>query len=232
MKKLHYAICTDENCVSDILNNEYSKYPNYKLVVLTNAELYVGYTLNEHHWKTAFVWNKFIPLLMNDLNIKFNPNHFKQVYNFTENELFDLKYHVPKKKQDLKLTFINTNFVLTGNHDMLRLDKNGIGFGTDVERQEITDYHRLYRGAHTNTILENLSIKSNRRLILNSDSFMIPVIPILSYYYKEILVLDNRKTDVLNAALIKSFIELDADYVACLWHKNILDNNKYSINLL
>lgn len=232
MRRLHFAILTERNRQDELLKSEYAKYPGFVSINLGERELYAGLSLNQHHWKTAFVWNNFIPLLMNKLEIDFNPDDFVKKQFYTDDDLFDLSYHDLKEPDQVSLTFLLTKLKLNMKSTELRLSKNDQGFGSTFTGEYLTDYHRLFRGAHESTILENDSAVYDRYIILNSDSFMIPVIPILSHYYKKMLILDNRYNDVHNNNVISAFLQSDPDYVGCLWHKNILDNTfKYTLNL-
>lgn len=55
-----------------------------------------------------------------------------------------------------------------------------------------TEYHRLYRGAHTCSRIINESVDNDKILFISGDSFWIPLMPILACYYKEVVLMDNR----------------------------------------
>ena len=55
-----------------------------------------------------------------------------------------------------------------------------------------TKYHQLFRYSHECIKIENMCSKSNRILIISGDSHTVPLIPILSCYFKKVIVLDNR----------------------------------------
>jgi hypothetical protein len=56
-------------------------------------------------------------------------------------------------------------------------------------------YHQLFRFAHRSGIVTNLTIDNNEKIVFNTDSMSVPVIPILANYYKEILVIDVRNSN-------------------------------------
>ena len=50
----------------------------------------------------------------------------------------------------------------------------------------------MFRLAHRCGTITNLTTKSYLRIVFNTDSMSVPVIPILAHYFREILVIDVR----------------------------------------
>lgn len=48
-------------------------------VILGKEDQYVGWTGNEHHWTMRYVWNRFIPVMMDKLEIDFNPEQYQEI---------------------------------------------------------------------------------------------------------------------------------------------------------
>lgn len=153
-------------------------------VVLKKEDQYIGWIGNEHHWTTKYVWNKFIPLLCSDLNIRVNPRDYTQVAFSHKN--YDLTYHDISKNMDYELTDLDDNNVMYGGTEVMR------DIGEQSKIQRWTPYHQLFTLAHKCCIVKNKSIDADRTLVLNTDSMSVPVIPILANYFSCILVIDSR----------------------------------------
>lgn len=152
---------------------------------LDNTQVYSNYKNNFHHWTTEYVWNNFIPKLCNELQIDFNSNDFKLINNTDESGKINLNYHIPLNDYNIHYIDYTTNKDIHCKISELRKDCSN--------NPSVTAYHKLYLGWHKTTEIINLNSKYDRFLLLNTDSESIPVVPILTYYYRKILVLDNRK---------------------------------------
>ena len=53
-------------------------------------------------------------------------------------------------------------------------------------------FHRLYKGGHRCSRIINETIDNDRKILISGDSFMIPLVPILACYFKEVVLMDNR----------------------------------------
>lgn len=150
-------------------------------ILLQQPEGYIKDPPNAHHWTTSYVWNNIIPMLAKDYNLVINTDDFTLI-DF-RNNWGDLSYHQPKIKSDFVYHDMENSIILYGGNEILRVrtDEDGI-----------SDYHRLYRGAHKVSYIENKSVQTDRVLLINGDSMTIPVIPILANYFKKIICLDNR----------------------------------------
>lgn len=194
-----YIICSNKNKSLDSCEN----------IFVDKNNRYVGYSLNEHHWKTEYVFNVFLPKILKDLNIDFNKDDFIKINNFNENNKHDLSFLMPKYDKVVIFRDFQRNIKKS-----LNISELVVGHDEHFESPlgEMTYYHRLYRGAHSCSEIINNDSATQKTLILNGDSMAIPLIPILSYYYKRILYIDNRKTiDIKN--VIQEYINLKSDYV-------------------
>ena len=81
---------------------------------------------------------------------------------------------------------------------------------------------------HRTSIIINQDITDGRILVLNCDSMISPLIPILAKYFKEIIVLDNRTQKSYKKFYMNENI---TDYVCVLQTPNI-KLNKEMQNLL
>ena len=107
-----------------------------------------------------------------------------------KSENYDLSFLKPKK--DYKYEIYGYT---RGEHfDNLSFDDITQNNST---KKDITDYHRLYKYGHECSRLINKTIDNNRKLFVNGDSQMIPDIPFLSCFFKEVWFFDNREKDKL-----------------------------------
>ena len=92
-----------------------------------------------------------------------------------------------------------------------------------------TKYHQLFRYSHECIKIENMCSKSNRILIISGDSHTVPLIPILSCYFKKVIVLDNRFNFPSNLFYENEEI---TDILIMLSYNNTLDKFiKYNFNI-
>lgn len=152
---------------------------------------YTGYHLNEHHIKTSYIWDNYIELIFKFLDIPFDKHHFTIQHYFDETGNYDLSFHEPINKADTSFTYLDINmYQTTGTFDILRL--------VELERTQkfknpISRYHNLFYGYHSNARIYNNNAPTDINMLVVCDSMMIPIIPILAYYCKELTVVDNRE---------------------------------------
>lgn len=178
-------------------------------VCLKPSEVYGKYAQNMHHWTTSFIWNAFIPNMMKELEIDFNPDDFVLIPHTDESKQFDLSYHIPK--DDVVINYVNIT-----NSDTRRCKISELR-GKPTENIKapppVTSYHKLYIGCHQTTEIFNSHSRTSRWLILNTDSMSIPLVPILAVYYQRILVLDNRSKKPVHSKMREYFKHEDTDLV-------------------
>lgn len=163
----------------DARNGDLVIPPNCDKIILEKSNRYLHSNCNHHHWTYDFVWKNFIPKITNDLKIPFNPKHFQYVVNVKNDG--DFSYHNYMENINIKFTKMLTGVSTTYNNvSEFRCDNGG------------TNYHKLIPLKHCNHIIENHSCSNGRKLLLNTDSMSIPVLPILIPYFEQIVVLDNR----------------------------------------
>ena len=104
---------------------------------------------------------------------------------------FDISVLVPKKEHKYEIYGFNRNEYF----DNLSYDDIT---SSHIFFKNITDYHKQYKYPHENSRLINKTIDSDRILFISGDSQMIPDIPILSCYFKEIWYMDNRNNLTLS----------------------------------
>jgi len=151
-----------------------------------NVKFLDGWFGNEHHLYPDNFYKMILPLMSLYIkNFNFNISDFEYVPYFTKNGNFDLSYLIPKNK-DLRFTIEKNNKVLAEHEDFSCLH------GMDGKGTFDSDYHRLFRGYHSCCKIVNETIDNEKKLFISGDSMMIPAIPILACYYKEVVYMDNR----------------------------------------
>ena len=196
--------------------------PEIENICLTTNEVYSNYKENWHHWTTDYVWNTFIPKLCKELELDFNPDDFIKVNNTDESGKIDLSYHTPK--DDVLVNYENITFNEKRNCKISQLRYNHTEPVTGLPT--ITFYHRMYLGCHKTSEIINENSKTDRWLILNTDSMSIPVVPILAVYYRRIIVLDNRNKIDYRKRLIEYFRNEKTDMIKLMIDFN--QRNNYS----
>jgi hypothetical protein len=131
------------------------------------------------------VWNKFIPILSGKLGLNIVQEDFKKV-EFEWNDM-DFSHHDPIREDRYRVQSFDDGIDIEGGFEVVRdIDVNNPGHNW-------TFYHQMLRLAHRCGIITNLTTDSNRRLVFNTDSMSVPVLPILANYCREILVIDVRE---------------------------------------
>lgn len=159
--------------------------------IADDTAYYTGYYLNEHHITTKYIWEHYIDVIFNFMEIPFNRSDFQLVPYYDESGHYDLSYHDPVNKSNTNFTYHDINMYETnGTFDILRLvelERSGI------YKNPITRYHNLFYGYHSCARIYNHNPHTDLKMLVVCDSMMIPVIPILAYYCKELTVVDNRE---------------------------------------
>lgn len=234
-------------------NHNYDLSPlidNHKHIILPNPSSldydyhYLHNITNEHHFTTQYHYNNTLPALKQLLHFPFKKKDFYLIENkISINGYGDFSFYLPKKQyyynifsfiphyseNNTKVELVMKNFSMT--HTELTSVNNPYEICT-------TPYHSLFKFAHQSCIITNRNIWNNiqnvpnpKRLIISSDSHIIPLIPILSPYYLEIIVFDNR----LDVSLWDQFRMNerninDYDVLFLIWDNNKLE--KYTIENL
>lgn len=176
-----YAIPTPQ--MESLPNSIYSLLHDsiLELTLLPIPDRYHKDPPNAHHWTTDWVWHNMIPQLSNTFRLGIDQTRFKVIEQQTEHG--DFSYHEYSTHLRYEYKGIRDKSLLTGNQSILRLPP---------EFSPASSYHRLYRGFHQCSVINNLSTSSTKTLLIFGDSMTIPIIPILATAYKKIVSVDNR----------------------------------------
>ena len=168
----------------------YSSYKDYKvdkeinrLPFAQRGMMYDGWAKNNNHYTPQYHREYTIPLLCKLLNINFNDNDF--VIDNRNSGKFDISLLKPKKEYKYEIFGFNRN----EHFDNLSFDDIT---NNDSSKNDITNYHRLYKYSHECSRLINKTINSDRILFISGDSQFIPIVSFLSCFFKEIWYMDNR----------------------------------------
>lgn len=180
-----------------------------------NTEHYLD-KANSHHYKTRYMYENWLKSFNNVLGIDIDEDDFFMVKNVIDDQ--DFSYLQAKKEKEFECIYCDysngkTVYVLTKskksnygglcnccsiiNDDCLQ--KLGFDFKTP--------YHRLFCLSHQVGIIKNKGKNNGKVLFISCDSHVLPILPILCYYYKEVRIFDNRS--VLNCDF--SFLLNDVD---------------------
>lgn len=151
---------------------------------------YTGYFPNEHHIKTTSIWEHYMDPIFSFLEIPLDKTRFELHPYYDESGKYDLSFHDPIDKDNTSFTYFDINMYKTeGTFDILRLvelEKSGF-------RNPLSRYHNLFYGYHSNARIYNNKPITDIKMLVVCDSMMIPIIPVLAYYCKELTVVDNRE---------------------------------------
>lgn len=190
-----------------------------KFIIDNDKYKYIDYVGNSHHWTTSYCWNIAIRKILTCFNIEFSENHFKKIPFLWNN--CDFSYHDPLYG---KFTVSVNNKIFKGDTNVLR----------NINRcpnllYSWSLYHMLCILSHESGLIQNEICKSGN-LVINCDSMAIPLIPLLSNYFRNILVIDKRTT--INYNNISKITQFNpTHYLAIFTEDNILNNFKHISNL-
>lgn len=147
-----------------------------------NVRYMEGYAGNEHHITTDSFYKIILPLMSVYMkNFPFDIEDFEKIEYHTP-EGFDLSYLEPRNK-DLRFTIECDGNVLSRHGDFATLH---------MMNDSQNEYHNLFRGDRTCCRILNETADNKKRLLISGDGMLIPAVPILARYYKEVIYLDNR----------------------------------------
>lgn len=163
-------------------HNEFKSLNSGRILVKTCD--YRNEENNHHHYTNDFLFNEVLPIISEKLELNVNLTDFEKIKYETN---FD--YHVPKNDKEV-VVFSSTGRKLKGySKDVLR-DPNKKYLSECPGAH--TTYQTLYTFMHRCSSIFNLTTDSNRILLLNTDSMISPLVPILALYFKQTIVMDNR----------------------------------------
>jgi len=161
----------------------------WKLPIVDDNMFYFGWKLNEHHFTTEYHRKYSIPLLSKLLNLNYNENDF--MLEERKSGEYDISFLKPKKEYRYEV------YGYTRNEHFDDLMFSDL-VSNDSIKNDITDYHRLFKYSHECSRLINKTIDGYRKLFISGDSQMIPDISFLSCFFKEVWMFDNRDKVKLN----------------------------------
>ena len=157
--------------------------------------MYTGYNLNTNHFHTSYHISTILPKISEILGIPYNQHEFITI--MYKDGQFELPYLYPIRDTGT-YEIITDNVHQKGNYSIL----------LNVNRNDShcpSKYHSLFRGYHKNTRIFNSAAVTDKKLIICCDSEMIPIMPVLAYYFKEIIHLDNRSSRYSLKNWVRSF---------------------------
>lgn len=177
-------------------------------VPMEESDLYRTWSLNQHHFPPMSHFRNTMPVIANVLDFCFKEDDFLfKPQKFGE---YDLTMPYPKFP-----CFYDAECLSDGTRKFSGITYDEL---TRYEKSDGTEYHRLYRFFHDSSIVVNRNIKPKRSLFISADSHMIPVVPMLTTYFKTIVYIDNRKqAKVFDKVKDIAF----TDVLFCLWQNSI-----------
>ncbi len=158
--------------------------------------VYRGYDRNSHHYTTEYHRKYVLPSMEKMFGFGYKESDFtiKEHLLDKNNMVFDLSYQVPV--HDKKFTVRSIQYGLNYGCWFHGLRKNE----NTKHLTWFTEYHDLYCLPHTSSIVDNLGENNGKSLLVLGDSQLIPSVPIVCYYYKTVVYIDNRdKVPILGA---------------------------------
>lgn len=185
-------------------------------VPLVLDSTYGTWSFNEHHFKPFYHFDYILPYIDKLFGFGFSESDFRKVDR--KSGIYDTTYLSPLKNFNFDVYGFSKDEHFTGvNYSFLTSGLSG------------TDYHKQYRYFHECSRIINNSIDSSRILFVSGDSTLIPDIPVLACYFKEVWYFDNR--DGRNH--IKHLGEVDKNRIEVLFQVGFAGIENYSnINLL
>ena len=124
-----------------------------------------------------------MPVLADILDIGFDKDEFVRIPYETY-----YSYYVAKHKFDVSV-FSADGDALHGDNTILQDTSRTYLAKCPCNR---TTYHTLYTFMHRCSVIFNNDLDNNKTLLLNCDSMISPLVPVLAAYYNRVIVLDNR----------------------------------------
>lgn len=193
-----------------IPNLEYLKDKPYLKIGNPDSSTRYNESENYHHYTTKFLYSN-LQSIMDFIGVKeFNFNDFvlrenKKLSRDNNGVLLDFSYlfyikpvkykiicHHYELQDNGIINYIQSGDIIECNYNFLTNVKLNHLLGIFYNKIPFTNFHRLNYLAHDCGIIENLSTTSDKTLLISSDSHAIPLIPILSCYYKKVICLDSR----------------------------------------
>lgn len=203
---------------------------------------YYNMPKNQHHFTSKHMYYEVIPKIAQLLDFKYDVNDFNLIpcYKEVEHYWWDLSYFVPKTDIEIDVYTLSLtrkeNKTLWGSPFYNRYHYKDIVSVDEVFNYDVmcrvsnvdTFYHKQFLFSHQPVKLVNPSAKCDRTLLITHDSHMTCIIPVLSYYFKTVISLDNRNR--ISYRTIWENENITDVLVAMLPHKTAFPLEKYLKN--
>lgn len=146
-------------------------------------DFYGTWKLNGHHFSPMVHFKKTMPVLAKLLDFHFNKDDF--LFKEQQFEGYDLTMPYPKAPYTYEAKSLSEDNRI---YPILTYDEL-----TSCDGKADSPYHNLYRFYHDASVITNRNTNVKRNLFISGDSHLIPVVPMLSVYFKTIAYIDNRK---------------------------------------
>lgn len=149
--------------------------------------LYSDSVNDKHHYTTKYHRNTVLPLLESMYGFGYDKNDFRIEPLVCEDG--DYSYLVPKKKMKFDIYRYDINPVSVDY---------GVSYTDLMSKERLSGkgnhrYWGLYRYAHACSRIVNRDLpESGRTLFISGDSQILPDIPVLACYFREVWYFDNR----------------------------------------
>lgn len=191
---------------TNLLMKKYFPQKEFDLM-FGNGPIYRTWPANNHHFVVPWQQNNIVPAILRLFDIEFNFSDYDKCEYFAKNEstgeLYDMSYMSPKIGQNFSITDIETGYTIEQNSLFRAYDDYNC-----IEPYANSYYHHFLWCTHKCALIKNNILSNGKSIIISCDSQMVPVIPILACYFKEILHLDRRQDYD-----ISKYLEKDYDYV-------------------
>ena len=143
---------------------------------------------DKHHYTTKYHMENVLPLLESMYCFEYSPSDFNIVKHIVKEG--EYSYMSPKKNMKFDSYLYDQKCGTDIQHDISFDDLHGPQLNGSVEARR---YWGLYKYAHRCSRIINKSLpQTGRRLFISGDSQIIPDIPVLACYFREVWYFDNR----------------------------------------
>ena len=172
--------------------------------------LYNQSKFEQHHFNNNYHYNVCLQIYNNMLNFNFNIEDFYYIHYDGDDISYDYLYpNIDKQFNVFFYDELNNKYEFNGKYDCL------LDFDHKRISEDLKDYHQMYVGYHTQSIIENFGDNNGKTLLVIGDSQILPEIPIFAYYYKKVFYYDNRYVnEIMNNILYNETID---DCLVQMW---------------
>ena len=169
-----------------LIDYEHGKFSNFKFMDMRQFrfEYYQNSINNIHHIQMPYYIRVVYPYLALQWGFPYDRDDFKIKKNADDEIDCSFLWYKGKAKWTVSI-----DQQIVSEHkgfDCLTNTKE------DYPGDKYSAFHRIFSSSHHCCRIINESMETGRSICISGDSFMIPVIPILACYYKEVVFLDNR----------------------------------------